>query len=571
MAFATEFHMPGAYFDPATPAATGQPLSATMFRPPMSPSASSSVYNLAKSTGSLYSDVSMANNNTPSVGAKRKRTRAEVSRASTPNADWNMNMDGACDPREEETPARQQQLNTAGGREIRYTLAGQIDTPSGPPPHTTNGILEDSVYSDIDYRRALGSKRPHDDLDSPSTAFSGLRLETPNAGPVTPRQVGWSSLALSTIGGVVGKVWEFCKAGGFRGFQAGGGERYAIGTPSKGGQQWCNEHDVPTLEVDADEHNVPGGFPQSEYVSLHELSTPDSTPRPAVKRRQTSATNGEELRRNWVIVDQPSPSASSPSQQQSLRPSTTFTKPSSTRPSLSRPGPHAPRYSTPTTSSSSSRRISVPKSRLSHNNNNNTPSAATRTRNARNRISHAGSPALSAREPASYAAPRSPSSLSVSHNHNNQTPGSPSRIPLPTNPANGSAPNPFAIPGTSSLSLPRPSSRASLSRCASPAPLHQTSSSSHKRNASTASASGKSGRRSAEGMVDSPRLTAEAKQLAAKKLAAERDADAKMEAFNRRLMDMIRQGKEALGTTVEVDMEAQGELGMPTAGWEDDD
>jgi hypothetical protein len=50
-------------------------------------------------------------------------------------------------------------------------------------------------------------------------------------------------------------------------------------------------------------------------------------------------------------------------------------------------------------------------------------------------------------------------------------------------------------------------------------------------------------------------------------MAAERDADAKIEAFNRRLMDMIRQGKEALGTTVEVEME----LGAPTAGWEDDD
>lgn len=70
-----------------------------------------------------------------------------------------------------------------------------------------------------------------------------------------------------------------------------------------------------------------------------------------------------------------------------------------------------------------------------------------------------------------------------------------------------------------------------------------------------------------EGIQDSPRLTAEAKQLAAKKMAAERDADAKIEAFNRRLMDMIRQGKEALGTTVEVEME----LGAPTAGWEDDD
>lgn len=72
--------------------------------------------------------------------------------------------------------------------------------------------------------------------------------------------------------------------------------------------------------------------------------------------------------------------------------------------------------------------------------------------------------------------------------------------------------------------------------------------------------------------MDSPRLTAEAKQLAAKKMAADREADVKMEAFNRRLMDMIRQGKEALGTKVEV--EQDGDVGMSvgeTPGWFDDD
>lgn len=556
MAFATEFHMPGAYhFDTATP--LSQPLSANMFRPPMSPSASSSVYNLAKSTGSLQSDVSMVN--TPAVGAKRKRTRTDLSRGSTPNADLNMNMDGAGDAREED-------MASTDVREIRYTLAGQIDTPSGPPLRTENGILEDSVYSDIDYRRALGSKRQRDELESPSVQLSALRLETP--APVTPQPAGWSTVALSTIGGVVGKVWEFCKTTGFRGFQAGGGERYRIdgtSTPTKGGSSqgarpWCNEHDIPTLESDSipptplNEHSVPGGFPPSEYVSLHELSTPDSTPRPAVKRRQTSATNGEELRRNWVMVDEPSPSAyAAPDQPKPTRPASaaSFTKsrPSTTsvRPGITRSGHHQQRYSTPTTSSSS-RRISVPVSRLGG------PTNASRTRTSL-RISHAGSPALSTRVPASYAGPRSPASLSFQHE-----PSSPSRIPVPTHPA-GSAPNPFAVPGTISAAS-RPASRQSLPRCASPAPLQG-----HRRNTSNASAASARTKPAVEGIRDSPRLSAEAKQLAAKKMAAERDADAKIEAFNRRLMDMIRQGKEALGTTVEVEME----FGAPTAGWEDDE
>lgn len=547
--------MPGAYhFDPATPAS--QPLSATVFRPPMSPSASSSIYNLAKSTGSLYSDVSMAN--TPCVGEKRKRTGAEPSRASTPNAEWNMNMDGAGDVREGKPSS---DAPDADAREIRYTLAGQVDTPGGVPVSAENGVLEESAYSDIDYRRALGSKRQRDELESPSVQFSGLRLETP--APVTPHPVGWSTFALSTIGGVVGKVWEFCKKGGFRGFQAGGGDRYGLNgvcTPTKPGrsqlgQPWCNEHDIPTLQTDEqsptplNEH-IPGGFPQSEYVSLHELSVPDSTPRPAVKRRQTSATNGDELRRNWVIVDEPSPSApAAPSQSshgEAPRSSTRST--TSVRPGMTRSGPHQPRYSTPATPSSS-RRISVPVSRLGA-----APASTFRTCPSL-RLSHAESPALSPRQPASYAAPRSPQ----------RHPSSPSRIPVATG---ASAPNPFAIPGTATTSASRPSSRQRCaSRCASPAPLK--ASHGHRRTVSSASASASPARArpAADGIRDSPRLTTEAKELAAKKRAAERDADAKMEAFNRRLMDMIRQGKEALGTTVEVEME----YGAPTAGWEDDE
>lgn len=567
MAFPTELHMPGAYyFDPATP--LSQPLSANMFRPPMSPSASSSVYNLAKSTGSLYSDVSMANN-APGAGAKRKRTRDEV-RGSTPNSDWNMNTDGAGDVRDEEKPR-------AGVREIRYTLAGQIETPSGAPQNVQNGILEDSVYSDIGYRKALASNRSHDWPESPSFHFSGLRLETP--APVTPQPNGWTSLALNTIGGVVGKVWDFCKTGGFRGFQAGGGDHYSpngISTPTKGGgghngRPWGNEHDIPILEDDLPPtpmggHNVPGGFPQSEYVSLHELSTPDSTARPAVKRRQTSYTNGrDELKRNWVIVDEKSPSAPAalgPTNNANLRPpsAASFAKPSSTpiksvRPGMTRTSHHQARYSTPTTSSSS-RRISVPVSRLGS-----TPLASSRSRPSL-RKSHAGAPSLSTQHTASYAPPRSPASSSFDHTN----PSSPSRIPLPT--SSSSTLNPFAIPGTTTAAS-RPSSRQShpMSRCASPAPSR--ASRGHHRNASNASAAARGGKPGAgvDGMQDSPRLTAEAKQLAVKKLASEREADEKMEVFNRRLMDMIRQGKEALGARVEVEME----FGAPTAGWEDDD
>ena len=75
----------------------------------------------------------------------------------------------------------------------------------------------------------------------------------------------------------------------------------------------------------------------------------------------------------------------------------------------------------------------------------------------------------------------------------------------------------------------------------------------------------------------SPRLSAEAKQLAHRKLTAEKETDAKVDAFNARLMAMIRQGKEALGTRVEVEMDDEFDAGRGAGGvgvgggWEDDD
>jgi hypothetical protein len=67
---------------------------------------------------------------------------------------------------------------------------------------------------------------------------------------------------------------------------------------------------------------------------------------------------------------------------------------------------------------------------------------------------------------------------------------------------------------------------------------------------------------------DSPRLDAEALQLAARRRAEQRRADAKIDDFAYRLQAMIREGKEALGSTIEVGYEVNREAGDP---WSDDD
>ncbi|KAI0012984.1 hypothetical protein F4779DRAFT_510819 [Xylariaceae sp. FL0662B] len=498
MSFGPQVVMPGAFHFEAPNGGTSlSGVHPGIFRPPISPSASSSVY-LGRSTGSLRSDTS-----TPVPNVKRKRHTALN--------DWTMTSDAGLsmgDSKENGFGAANRRIS---GGDTRYVLAGQIDTPNRAAP-TNMGDMEDSVYSDVDYRRALGPKHPHDDLQS-----SDL---TPNVKP-QPRQAnGWNLFSIGTIGGVVGKVWEFCKAGAFRGFYAGGGKGYQMdAVPQRASQSeghvWCNEHDIPTLP---EYSYTPGGFPESDYSPFcYERETPESTPPPPAKRRQLyDAAPSDELRRNWVMVNEPTDDRRRPS--------------SASRASTRHASNRLP--ATPL-----SRRISKPVSRI------NTSSFH---RHQSSSVSHAGPVSLSNYEPASFASPR-PSG--VSH--------APSRLPVPSRPQT-----------PTNLSPTRLSQQPS--RIPSPSPYSKQS---HRRtHSSTSGASAASGRirnrtSAQEFKNSSPRLDAEAKNLAARRIQEEMETDLRINNFNARLRDMIRQGKEALGTTVDVELDGEDE-GMDT--WEDD-
>lgn len=252
----------------------------------------------------------------------------------------------------------------------RYTLAGQIETP-GTQVTPGSAALDDSLYSDIDYRRRLelGSKRP---LDDPSTPTLGLSRTIPlflaPATPTSPRAAGWTTFAFQAIGGVVGKVWEFCRggAGAFQGFKAGGGEAYETnGLPVNPPQLHVSTDLPPTPQEPDTPLSPPGAFPmasdvisylpdsipdyqdygqeeiyrdyqeqeEQEQQQIHQQQqiqqqreqerqelerqelerqelqregSPDTiTDRPAPKRRQTGMVGeSDELRRNWVMVDE---------------------------------------------------------------------------------------------------------------------------------------------------------------------------------------------------------------------------------------------------------------------------
>ncbi|RYP53573.1 hypothetical protein DL768_001437 [Monosporascus sp. mg162] len=481
----------------------------------------------------------------PGPNVKRKRQGA---RESTPLNEWTMAGDSGFGM--SNTAERKPDLGTrkiSGGRR-KYVLAGQINTPNGEAQKELGDVMQDSVYSDADYRRALGSKRPHPELDTPSSRnstdsmFQGQNLRCP----------GWSAFAIKTLGGVVGKVWEFCKAGAFRGFYAGGGKGYAIQQPRSdqtskpAGQVWCNEHDVPTLPS----YPASTGLPESDYSPYHyEREAPEATtpPPPAAKRRQISdGTPGDELRKNWVVINEPV-SKNHPSTLISRAPSSAFTP---------RRVPAAPR------------RIDKPINR---------PDPPRFGRHHPSRASYAGA-ASAPRQPASYASPRPSSFLAPAHR-------SPSRIPVPTS---GSSTNSRPqTPVTGAYGEPSRIPSLSPSPTKAPSQAHGSSSSNRRRTpggaspASVASASAapsrmmsspsvvrKQQRDPAALEIDeiSPRLDREAKRLAARRLQVERETDLRINDFNARLREMIRQGREALGTSVEVDLLDGGDEDI----WEDD-
>ncbi|EGR45466.1 uncharacterized protein TRIREDRAFT_23173 [Trichoderma reesei QM6a] len=448
MTFPSHFHMSGTFHDGVHPG---------LFRPPASPSSS---------TDYLPSSTLAAES------SKRKWSRSSVPRVQTGSFFHDVYMESG--------PAAAG--GAAAARSRTYALAGQLHTPviggysedvDGDGDGDADTAMGESMYSDSDYRRALGTKRSREDLDDSSGGPTPL-FSQPE--PSQSSQSGiWGTFSLSTIGDVVGRVWEFCKAGAFKGFYAGGGASYK----------------VTTAGVSVDETGS-SGDQTSNYDSSFDSRTSTPTGPASKKRRHTES--GSELGQSWVMIQEPS---------------------------------REPEMTTPRKLSTSSR-VS-PRHRAQQ-----TPLAE----------DHRMGP------PSSFATPPTTSS------------------PAPLRPASRAASRPGSrlADAASLFRTQQPASAASFASFKAPAAGKRRR---HTIAPAVAEPSPLSGRRRRDSVASvatsrateidaSPRLDAEARQLAARRQMEEDDTDKRMAAFNKQLQDMIRQGRAALGTTVEVD-----------AGWED--
>lgn len=448
-----------------------------------------------------------------------------------------------------------------------YALAGQLHTPlvgsnsedaDMAMAESMGDSMRDSMYSDSDYRRALGTKRSRDEMDQDSSnGPTQLQLFSQPEPEQSANPGSWGSVAFATIGGVVGRVWEFCKTGAFKGFYAGGGASYKVTSTGvsvdeaagpgldqtyhfQGHNQQQQSHDfgrdrarhVQRQFPKRSHHHYSGSNSNSNSQNSGYDDPYDSratTPTGPAPKRRRHTESGNDLGQNWVMIREPNRDSELRTPRKMATPSRTSPRHLSQQTPLAdhRMGPPSS-FSTPASSDPAplrpaSRAASRPGSRMSDVN------AFRSTRPATS--------ASAASFKASVPKPPAP------------TP-TPSRIPVK---ANTSA----TLASPAPLASFEPVRRRRHTVVPSSSDPSAWQSPGHQRAESAASVATS---RATE--IDaSPRLDAEAKRLAGRRRMEERNADARMAAFNKQLQDMIRQGREALGSTIDVDVNE--------ASWED--
>jgi hypothetical protein len=421
-----------------------------LFVPPRSPSATS---YLARSHSSTHQAVSKSDS------LKRKRVRRnDYASDSTP------------------TPRQTSQCESpAAFVNTRYRIAGGVDTPLAAELDAEERHEED--LRELDYRQNRMTLVARQNSASyfprtPAVGASDRRVGRKRAH--TDNQSGWGRAVVNLVGGVAGKVLNFCWNGAFRGFHAGGGQAYGMtsDTPAIVEQSaWMDvdeKDDVFNKHYKAQHyHNltpVPGQFPEEGFIDDY-MSQPQayravqpSTPVPRAD------VGGSSLRSNWVLVN------------------------NSDGPDKRHRTSVLPAYKDPRTTSER------PMSRPS------LTAAGNRARLAPSRPSLAGSPGFNAKRPASFASPR-------------------------------------ASPGRSS---------ANETEC------RIASSPGHRRTRSSMA----SPRRTTE-VVCRPGVTTpnspDVQRFEKKIRRKERQEDESIQRLNKQLQDMIKEGKEALGTRIEIE------------------
>ncbi|KAI4762595.1 hypothetical protein E4T52_10765 [Aureobasidium sp. EXF-3400] len=169
-----------------------------------------------------------------------------------------------------------------------YTLDYKFDTPT-----LAAASRHDDLTGERDFRWKWDSADPSPEQDAAHVPGLLARERNGKGRTVsytsmastsdTSDTKGWGGFAMKLVGGVVGKVWHFCRANAFAGFYAGSGRGYDFAQPT----QFTSP--------------LPGQYPSNDFFGDFEQ---DNTPERSLKRQQTES--------GWVMVD-PNPEAPRPS------------------------------------------------------------------------------------------------------------------------------------------------------------------------------------------------------------------------------------------------------------------
>ncbi|MCJ1335547.1 hypothetical protein MMC09_000819 [Bachmanniomyces sp. S44760] len=202
----------------------------------------------------------------------------------------------------------------------QYALECGLDTP-------TAVVVTSYEYRDRNAQiRNLNHRRGG--WNTPVTARDGYFPHVPNAlaretngrartTTTSMSHESWSRLVATAFGGVAGKVWNFCTAGAFRGFYAGGGRGYAM-DPIRSQQDLSMKRrslqDLSTSDEVFEATNTPmartstvettknpGGFPYEDFI--HDYMSRDHTnesPHPC--KRHQSCRASDNISSNWIMV-----------------------------------------------------------------------------------------------------------------------------------------------------------------------------------------------------------------------------------------------------------------------------
>lgn len=238
--------MPGSFFldSPAPPKLDLADARSQLFQVPQTPSASSSLYR--------------------SISYSRKRARHETAEK-RPFCESQCDLPGT-------TPLANNHHHHFA-EDSRTWHDGKLEASAGfnyrqnryrenPLPRIVDDSVDPLVSSETG---AISRKRSRRDSIFSSTPYASLE----NSPLQTTQPVSWGRAVIS----VVGKVWEFCWSGAFRGFYAGGGRGYSLDSGATSSQldetpvrsSHTEKDDVFTTNSNRNTHiPVPGQFPDDE-------------------------------------------------------------------------------------------------------------------------------------------------------------------------------------------------------------------------------------------------------------------------------------------------------------------